>query len=142
MAKRVAKAATARAAKTQPKPKPKPKPPTRGFVPTDKQRERVMDMVAAGIEQRAISLTMKIPIRILQRHFLHELQNGAMIRKAQIGGDIVEAARDKDHKEHKTMAIYYSKAHMGWSDRVQLGFSDENGKAVSPANLFTVQITG
>jgi hypothetical protein len=112
------------------------------FIATAAQRERVMDMVAAGIQLRAISLVLKIPERTVSRHFAVELSDGQEIRNAQVGGDIVKAARDPTHKEHKTMAIYYSKARMAWSDRVQIGFGDEKGNPVNPANLFTVQITG
>ena len=120
--------------------KPKHKP--QGFQPTDAQREQVMDMVAAGIEQRPIALVLKISVDMLVKHFRAELDDGQEIRNAQIGGDIVHSAHDKAAPDHKTMKIYYSKTRMGWRDSVRLGFEDSKGAPVDPVNLFTVQITG
>ncbi len=114
----------------------------KGFIPTNAQRDQVMDMVAANIGQRAIALVLKISESMLQTHFRGELDDGQLIRNAQIGGGIVKSARDENAPDHKTMAIYATKALMGWRDSVRLGFEDSKGQPVDPVNLFTVQITG
>ena len=40
----------------------------------------------------------------------------------------------------KTMMIFYAKAQMGWRDRTSVGFENQNGEAVNPERLFTVNI--
>jgi hypothetical protein len=140
-------------AKAKPKAKPKRrriKPgeaPGRGtagtkgqarFTASKEQRDAVMAMAAAGIEQRAISLALRVPLRTLQRHFVSELADGIEVINAKVGGGL--AAKALAGKQ--PYDIYWSKSRMGWRDRTSIGFEDEKGAPVNPSNLFTVQITG
>lgn len=107
------------------------------FVATPHQRQAVAALVSVGHANKVIAEVLRIPERTLIRHFAHELKHGRTLIHAQIGGSIVAAALAGD----KTMQIFYAKAQMGWRDRHSVGFDDEKGNPINPANLFQVQIT-
>jgi hypothetical protein len=108
------------------------------FIPTNVQRQKVMDLVSCNFTQEQISIGLGIPLRTLERHFQEELQNGKVRVHAEIAAGIVAAARAGD----KTMRIFYAKSQLGWRERTSVGFEDSHGYAADPNRLFSIQIGG
>lgn len=86
------------------------------FVPTDEQRQRVENLVAADFTNPNIALAMGIAQATLENHFREELNGGKNKVFADIAGQILGGARKGD----RTFAIYASKARMGWRERTIL----------------------
>jgi hypothetical protein len=107
------------------------------FVPTDEQRQRVEILVSCDIPQHDIAKLLGIGESTLQRHFRTELDEGRMRIHAAIAEKITSMALRGD----RTMAIFYSKARMGWRDRTLVGLEDGQGNVVEP-KLFSIQIGG
>jgi hypothetical protein len=107
------------------------------FVPTDAQRQRVMDLVSCNFTQQEISIGLGIPLRTLERHFQDEIENGKVRVHAEIAAGIVEAARQGD----KTMRVFYAKSQLGWRDRTLVGLEDGQGGVIEP-KVFSIQIGG
>jgi hypothetical protein len=107
------------------------------FNPTEHQRQAVAALVSFGTKNTIIAEVLGLAERTLVRHFANELKHGRELIHARIGGGITAAALAGD----KTMQIFYAKAQMRWQERHSLGFEDKDGRAVDPANLFTVSIT-
>lgn len=110
------------------------------FEPTEHQRELICQLVSAGWSNEDMSLGTGIPIRTLARHFAHELKTGRKQIHAQVTAKLVRAALDPD-PEKLTGAIFYAKYQMRWRQLRAIGFEDDEGKIVNPANLFQVNIT-
>lgn len=108
------------------------------FIATDAQRNIVMALISFGTEIKTIAHLLRIPERTLFRHFDRELKDGRAVVHARVGAGIVSQALEGN----LTAQIYYSKAQMGWRDRVAFGYDDGKGGVVPPASLYTVQITG
>jgi hypothetical protein len=119
----------------------KPGEPTGGkvrFRPTPEQRDSVSQLKACGWTVEQIALALRIPLRTLQRYFGDEIQGGEFHVKSRVARNIAVGAINGD----KTLMIFYAKAMMGWRDHYRVGFEDDKGNAVNPANLFTINITG
>jgi hypothetical protein len=107
------------------------------FQPTEHQRQAVAALVSFGTKNEVIAEVIQVPERTLVRHFAQELKHGRELIHARIGGSITAAALAGNEK----MQIFYAKAQMKWQERHSVGFENEKGEPVSPANLFTVSIT-
>jgi hypothetical protein len=93
-------------------------------------------MISVGTPHDAIARALDISQPTLYRHFGQELKNGKAEIHAAVGKNITALALSGD----KTMMIFFAKAQMGWRDRASIGFENETGQAVSPKELFTVNI--
>ena len=54
------------------------------FIPTDTQRQRVMDLIACSFTHEQIAIGTGIPLRTLERHFQPELATGRLRAHADI----------------------------------------------------------
>lgn len=108
------------------------------FQPTPEQRDSVSQLKACGWNIEQIAVALRIPLRTLERHFSDEIKGGEFHIKSRVARNIAVGAINGD----KTLMIFYAKAQMGWRDHYRVGFEDEKGNAVNPANLFTINITG
>ena len=96
------------------------KPP---FKPTDEQRKLVEQMSAVGIPHESIALVLEIDPKTLRKHFKSELDTAAIKANAKIGGTLYNKAMSGD----TTVAIWWSKALMRWSERQEFEHSGADG---------------
>ena len=95
-------------------------------------------MISVGTPHAVIARAISVSEPTLHRHFQHELKNGKTEVHAAIGKNITALALAGD----RTMMIFYAKTRMGWRERANIGFEDENGRVVDARQLFMVNITG
>jgi hypothetical protein len=81
------------------------------FIPTDVQRQRVIDLISRNFTHEQTSIGIGIPLRTLERHFQPELATGKLRVHAEIATGIVEAALNGD----KAMSIFYAESR--WAGR-------------------------
>jgi len=93
--------------------------------PTDRVRALVSQMVATGLDENEIAVTLNIRPGLLRQHYGKELSFGKARIDAAVGGAIINKAVKGDPR----MAIFYAKAKMGWRD------GDSKPVDVSPFNL-------
>lgn len=108
------------------------------FRPTEEQRDSVKQLRGCGWSPEQIAVALRIPERTMYRHFGDELKAGEFEIKSKVSRNIAVGALSGD----RTLMIFYAKAQMGWRDSFRVGFEDEKGAPVNPANLFTINITG
>jgi hypothetical protein len=97
------------------------------FVPTEPDRELVKRAAAAGITDAQIALLLvhhdglhagkPIGERTMKRHFALELRRGRAEAHMNVGRSIYLNAL----QGNATLAIWYSKAQMGWRDPANYG---------------------
>lgn len=84
------------------------------YKPTDRDRTTVEVMCGGGIHREKIALALGIDEKTLRKHFRTELATGdakmqalvmAALRRNIVGGNV-------------TAQIWYTKARMGWSERI------------------------
>ena len=93
--------------------------------PTSRVRALVSRMVATGLDENEIAVTLNIRPGQLRQHYGRELAYGKAEIDAAVGGAIINRAVKGDPR----MAIFYAKAKMGWRD------GDSKPVDVSPLNL-------
>jgi hypothetical protein len=108
------------------------------FQPTQEQRESATQLKACGWTTEQIAMALRIPLRTFERHFTEEIKRGEFHVKSIVSRNIAVGAMNGD----RTLMIFYAKAMMGWRDHYRVGFEDDKGNAVNPANLFAINITG
>jgi hypothetical protein len=108
------------------------------FVPTEKQRQKVMDLASCDFTRDQIAVALRIPPSTLDRHFATELAEGKLRVHAEMAGRLVDAARAGD----KTQRIFYLKAKAGWAEGARVGHIDARGNAIDPPVTYTLNIIG
>ena len=99
------------------------------FTPTDEQRKTVRAMAGFGIPQDEIANVIINPtsargigLNTLKRHFRKELSTSATEVNAKVAESLYKRAMSgKD----SAAAIFWTKARMGWSDRVEVKHTGE-----------------
>lgn len=111
------------------------------FVPTDEQREIVLVSVGLGFRQEEIVLLIKNPVtgesiteKTLRLHFKHEIESGVALVKLDVGRSIVKRARDLQHPQGATCAIFFAKTRMGWKERQVVEVENKSGVLIPPPN--------
>jgi len=99
------------------------------FKPTDDERKMVEQMIAVGIPQESVARVIRggIDPKTLRKHFREELDTASTRANAKIGGTLFNKAIGGD----TTAAIWWSKTRMGWSEKMNHGFTDSEGKDVA-----------
>jgi hypothetical protein len=111
------------------------------FVPTDAQRRKVENLVAADFSTIEIAAALDVSTSTLEKHFRSELVGGRNKVHTDIANGILQGARDGD----RTLQIYTSKARLGWRERsATVSGSSGSGGVVDapPGTTFTIEITG
>jgi len=109
------------------------------FVPTEKQRQKVMDLASCRFTRDQIATALGIPPSTLDRHFATELAEGRLKVHAEIAGRLVEAARNGD----RTQRIFYLKTQCGWVEGARVGYLDAQGRPADlPKQTFCLNIVG
>jgi hypothetical protein len=107
------------------------------FIPTDLQRRKVENLVAADFTTVEIAHALDVSTATLERHFRKELVGGRNRVHTDIANSILQGARDGD----RTLLIYASKARMGWRER-SVGVSTSGNSETQPGTTWTLSITG
>lgn len=112
--------------------KRKPGRPT--FEPTKHQRAEVQALVAFGITEIDIAKYIGISVPTLRKHFVKELELGAVQANAAVAKRLFEkATKDGD----TTCIIWWTKTRMGWSEKRRTELTGQEG---GPIQVSTPQI--
>jgi hypothetical protein len=139
-------------AKKRPGPKPDPKaphsrhrtkykrvraafePPEAGntFLPTQEQRQIVMNGVAIGVPHAKIARVLNIAVSTMKAHFKDEMETGKTMADIRIGGTIYRSANGSpavyddngnliraEQKPIPSLLVWWSKCRMGWKEAPQ-----------------------
>ena len=93
--------------------------------PTEKDRQTVSVMVAAGIAQDSIARCIGIDAKTLRKHYREELDTAAEKANAKIAQSLFQQAVGGN----TAAAIWWTKSKMGWKDstRIENEHSGPNG---------------
>jgi len=85
------------------------------YEPSAKDRMMVGVMVAGGIDQAAISAVLGISRPTLRKHFRHEIDSASTAANAAVVASLYRMATTG---RNVAAAIYWTKARMGWRERL------------------------
>ena len=84
--------------------------------PTEEVREMVKNMSGIGLPQGTIGSMLGIDEKTLRKYYRHELDHGASMANAQIGGALFKKAMGGD----TAALIFWCKTRMGWSETTKI----------------------
>lgn len=88
------------------------------YQPTEEGRRMVMAMSGYGIPHVEIALVVGIAPKTLRKHFRHELDTGHINANAKVAESLYNKAIG-DGSSAVTAAIWWTKAQMGWREKVE-----------------------
>lgn len=106
-----------------------PKQAGNTFLPTQEQREVVMNGVAIGVPHAKIARVLNITVQTMKRHFKDEMETGKTMADMRIGGTIYRGANGSpavyddngnliraEQRPIPSLLIWWSKVRMGWKE--------------------------
>jgi DNA-binding CsgD family transcriptional regulator len=100
------------------------------YEPTERDRQTVKLMVAAGIERLDIAACLGIDPKTLRKYFKSEMRTAAQRANAQVAGSLFNKATSADHPQAVTAAIWWTKTRMGWKETVKNEHTGEDGEPI------------
>src|SRR5690349_7090011 len=98
------------------------------YQPSERDRQTVEIMTAAGIDQPSIGLCLGISHPTLRKHFKRELATAAQRANAKVAASLFQKATSPDHPGAVTAAIWWSKTRMGWKETQVNEHTGKDGK--------------
>lgn len=108
------------------------------FVPTPTERKQVETMAGLGLRQPEIALLVRdgISLATLLRHFRRELTRGTAKASSQVAQSLYQQAL----AGNTTAAIWWTKARMGWSEKVAVDHTSSDGSMSPPTRIEIVSV--
>jgi hypothetical protein len=100
------------------------------YQPTERDRQTVELMIAAGIEQDNIAACLDITRKTLAKHFKREIRTAADRANARVAGSLFKKATSDDHPQAVTAAIWWSKVRMKWAETVKNEHTGKDGEPI------------
>lgn len=98
------------------------------YQPTERDRDTVKVMVAAGIEHANIARCLRIAQMTLRKHFREEIDTSAERANAQVAGVLFKRATNPSDPSGVTAAIWWTKTRMGWKEKNETAITGADGK--------------
>lgn len=100
------------------------------YEPTERDRQTVEIMVAAGIERPNIALCVGISEPTLRKHFRRELDTASVRANTRVAAALFKKATSDDHPGAVTAAIWWTKCRNRWAEVVKNEHTGANGEEI------------
>ena len=104
--------------------------------PTDAQRQMVRAMSGYGVPHVDIALVLSVAKDTLLKHCRHDLDIGMATANAKVAQSLFAMATvppEQATSSNVAAAIFWTKARMGWREKLSVETLDENGNPVTPS---------
>lgn len=100
-------------------------------LPSEKTRQEVSALTAYGIRQEEIAKLLNIAEKTMRKHYKNEIEIGSTIANAKVAESLFSMATKG---KNVAAAIFWAKARMGWSEKVQHEHTGKDGNPIEIVN--------
>jgi len=108
------------------------------YIPTDADKQLVMQMAAVGIAQEQIAAVIGLSVDTMVKHYKHEIETSKSKAIAKIGGTLYNKALKGDN----TCMIFYLKTQGGWRETSHHEITGKDGAEFKPILNITIEKKG